>query len=89
MVNWRILTIGALMMGFGSWFRTFENSEWIRATIPIVSDFFREIHVLSIALVLAGSVIAVYGLFWGRWIISTVLGLSFAIGVFVVSFMPA
>lgn len=88
-VNFRILTVGFLLMGLGSWFRAIELSPWVQGNLPFVSNFFAQYHIASAGLQLGGAVITGFGFFWGRWFWAVLFGLSFALFVFVISFWPS
>jgi len=81
MLNWRIITIGGLLLGIGSMFdRAAELS------YTPVADFFASITLLSMFLAIVGVIIIAFGLFWGRWLWGMILGVLFAIGTFILFF---
>jgi hypothetical protein len=78
--------MGAISLGLGSWFTSLSRSQWIIANIPIVADFFSGISPISMVLGVVGAVIVAFGLLWGRWILAGLVGILFALGVFVITF---
>ena len=89
MLNLRVLTIGFLLMGLGSWFRAIEISPWVQWNLSFVSEFFAQYRVVSAGLQLGGAVIVGFGLFWTRWFWATLFGIAFALFVFIIAFWPA
>ena len=85
-INLRILTIGALTLGIGSWLSRIEKSEWIRSTAPGVAEWFASLNVLWMLLVIVGAVVVAFGIFWARWIWAVILGFLFAVGAYIISF---
>ena len=85
-INWRVLTIGALTMGLGSWFSAIGRSNWVHTNLAKVAEFFAGLTTVNMFLVIVGSVILAFGLLWGRWLAASILGLLFAVGAFAISF---
>lgn len=88
-LNFRILTVGFLLMGLGSWFRAIELSPWVQGNLRFIADFFASIHVASAGIQLGGAIIVGFGFFWGRWFWAGLFGGLFAAFVFLISFWPA
>jgi hypothetical protein len=65
-------------MGLGS---IFDRATGV--PYPPIADFFTSIAVLSMFLAVLGGIIVAFGLFWGRWVWSIILGVLFAVGTFI------
>lgn len=87
--NWRILAIGTVMAAIGKWgYDAAVHSPFLMNTLPQVADALKGGLLVFQGMVILGLVLAVFGLFWRRWIVSILLGAGVALVVFFVSFAP-
>lgn len=87
--NWRILAVGTILAAIGKWgYDAAVNSPFLTTNLPAIANALKGGIVVFQGMVVLGLTIAVFGLFWGRWLWAIFLGAGLALLVFFVSFAP-
>ena len=86
-LNLRVLTIGGLISFIGALLWKIQESNWVRDTLPSLSDAMASAAAVIQLIVIIGAVIVAFGLFWGRWILAIIFGSLFALVIYVLTFL--
>ena len=72
MINWKMVSFGAVLMAFGNAFQ--------RATkVPWTASFFSSILTFTVVLVVVAPFVVAFGFFWGRWFWGLAFGALLAV----------
>jgi len=85
--NWKVFAIGAAMAGIGKWaYDAAVNSPFLNANFPYIARWLSGAIPVFEAMVILGIILAVFGLFWRKWVLAILIGSALALLVFFVSF---
>ena len=86
-LNFRVLTIGGAVSFVAGVLWKVQTSPWVRGNLSWLSNALASGATPIQILIIIGAVLFAFGLFWGRWIPAVVLGIIFALGIYVLTFL--